>query len=67
MVSVIVGPNDANVAEGKTVAELRAAFTSAYSIPAGAVAVLDGTVVGETAIPTSGQKLVFTLPTGEKG
>lgn len=67
MVTVISGPNSADVATGRTVRELRADFATAFNVPDRATAVLNGREVTDDTTPQDGDRLVFTVPSGEKG
>ena len=68
MVTVISGPNGGSFQlAGRSVASIRADFSSPYNLSADYEARLNGQAVEGTATVSDGDKLVFTLPTGEKG
>lgn len=67
MVTVISGPSSAQVSAGRTVGELRSDFAQGFNIPASAANILNGEEVNGEREVRDGDKLVFAVPSGEKG
>jgi len=69
MVTIVAGANSNSLEglEGKTVAEIRAAFSGVYNIPADAAATLNGSAASEADVLRAGDELVFARETAQKG
>ena len=68
MVTIISGANQATVdVAGRTVSQILEQYRSAFNIPAGAKATVDGRPAAGTDVVKSGARLVFAAATAEKG